>query len=341
MKAIESFTRIQRALAILDKHPEGLRLDQLAAELEVDTATLRTEILQYYGTDIDPRHLMGLQRRDVIEFLSDVRPAEDPDSPPEENAEDAEDIEDIDPYEASVVRATSEVPAAELGVQYLRADQLAELYEAARSLADLEPDNEALASAVQRLSGSFLTRHEAEEHPDSTPALLRRAIDQQRAVRIEYSRGWEPGVSERVVHPYSLLRTRRGYELDAGPLDDGRARTFIVSRIRREEILDETFERPPGIVEILGEERSPTTVELSLPQGTRWVVDRYAEHTTVVADDSDDLSVRAEFLPPVADRVGLVLLIAGPNAFVVAPQRFEGAGEDLQARLRAHHGFDL
>lgn len=320
MSAVESFTRIQRALAILSNHPEGLPLDILAAELQIDADTLRSEILQYYGTDIDSRYLMGLQRREVIDFVS---------------ADGAE----ADPHLAPVLRLASDAPESELGVQFLRADQLAALYEAARSLAQVEPGNVHLASAVARLGRTFLAGIEAETDARDIPAIISRAIDERRPLRIEYSRAWKPGVGVRVVHPYALLRTGRGWELDAGPLEDGRARTFIVRRIRSAEPVEGGFERPDGLAELLRAERQETRVELSLPQGQHWIADRFAERTHVIEADADDLAIEAHFLPPVAERVGLVLLLAGPDAFVVEPPEYADAAAELARTLRSHHGF--
>ncbi len=321
MTAIESFTRIQRTLTVLTHHPDGLPLDVLAEELGVPPQELRDEILAYYGTDIDASSLMGLQRREVIDFVS---------------ADGAE----ADPHLAPVVRLTSDAPEAELGVQYLRADQLAALYEAGRSLRETEPDNSHLASAVERLGRTFLAGQELDAETDGTPAVLRRAIDTRTPVRIEYSREWRPGVGARVVHPYALHRTGRGWELDAGPLTDGHARTFIVRRIRSATPVDGVFDRPEGIDAVLQRDRAETRVELSLPQGSHWVADRYAERTEVIDADADDLTLAAFFLPPVAERVGLVLLIAGPRSFVIDPDRYADAAVDLARTLRSHHGID-
>ncbi len=324
MTARESFARIHRVMAILHAHPNGLPLDTVAAELGVSEKQLRTEILEYYATDIPPQLLLGLHRADTIEFL-------------------AADGAEADPHLAPVIRAVSDRPEAELGVEYLRADDLVALYEAARSLAELEPYNEALADAVAVLRNTFLAgptlAATGTDAAAGTAAILRDAVSSRRAVRIEYSRAWRPGVTSRVIHPYALHRTARGWEVDAGPMAQGRARTFLVERIASAALVDETFEPPPGIAEILAVERSQTQVEMSLPQRTQWVVDRFAESTVVQTSDADDLTVRAGFLPPVAERVGLILLIAGPDAFVVDPPQFDEAGSDLARALLAHHGL--
>ncbi|MFN8126661.1 MAG: WYL domain-containing protein [Candidatus Nanopelagicales bacterium] len=322
MTALQSLARIHRVMALLHGHPEGLPLDFVAATLEVDPATLRREILEYYATDIPPEALMGLSRAESLEFL-------------------AADGAEADPHLAPVIRAVTDRPEAELGVEYLRADELVALYEAALGLATLEPDNHELTGALTVLSDTFLGRVGAQRRDDPVAGLLRQGLEERRGVRIEYSRAWRPGVSVRDIQPYALRHTSRGWEVDAGPLVDGRARTYIVDRIVDAELLDGRFERPEGVDDILAAERAAVRVVLSLPQRTHWVADRFAESTEVLAADSDDLTVAAHFLPPVAERVGLILIIAGPQAFVLDPPTSADAGADLAARLLAHHGLDV
>ena len=323
MTALESFARIHRVMAILTSHPEGLSLDAVAAELGVPSATLRREILEYFATDIPAEMLMGLNRADTIEFL-------------------AADGAEADPHQAPVIRAVCERPEAELGVEYLRADDLVALYEAASGLAELEPDNVALAHAVEVLADTFLARS-ATTSPDrgeSTASLLRDAMDRRQPVRITYSRAWRPGVSQRDIHPYALHHTARGWEVDAGPLIDGRTRTYIVARISACELLSGEFDRPVDAEQLIERDRAPVSVDLSLPQGSHWVADRFAESTRVLTADSDDLLIRVELLPPIAERVGLILLIAGPEAFVMEPASVVDAGADLARQLLVHHGIE-
>lgn len=324
MTARESFARIHRVMAILLAHPNGLPLDTVAAELGVSEKVLRTEILEYYATDIPAELLLGLNRADTIEFI-------------------AADGAEADPHLAPMIRAVSDRPEAELGVEYLRADELVALYEAGRSLVEVEPDNEVLRDAVAVLRETFLagtaTTSPTLDHAAQTAATLRRAVESRQAVRIEYSRAWRPGVSHRVIHPYALHRTARGWEVDAGPLVEGRARTYLLDRIASVEMTGETFESPPDLAAILAAERVLTPVELSIPQRTQWVVDRFAETAVVGSSDSDDLTVSAGFLPPVAERVGLVLVIAGRDAFVLEPEEFTDAGSAMARALLAHHGL--
>lgn len=333
-KSVRAIARIPRVLALLSAFPDGLPLPVVADRLSADPEELRRDILRFYAMDIPADALIGLGRPDVIEFL-------------------ANDGSEADPSEATIIRVVSDRPAAELGVEYVPADRLAELYTAARGLAETEPDNVDLAHAVATLAGTFLEGLEAQPHdpgsvsgghssedaPDSTPAILRKAMDERRTVRIRYSREWKPGVDERVIHPYALRRTRRGWEVDAGPVRDGHPRTFIVGRIQAVQLTAEVFERPEGIDAVIAEDRREQVVQLCLPQGTQWVADRFAERCVVTESDRQDLSIRAGFLPPVRQRVALVLTITGSDAFVVDPPGLNDGAAEMAERLLTHHGL--
>jgi len=160
-------------------------------------------------------------------------------------------------------------------------------------------------------------------------------------VRITYVRQWSPGSSERVIEPYRLVRTRRGWEVDAGPPADVAAvRTYLVSGIVGHDVLDESFEPPADVDALLAGNRTAQAVDLVVPQSSRWAVERFAESTSVLDDDESDVVLRAELLPPVADRVGLLLLCCGPLAFVTEPESLTRAGEATARSLLAHHGGD-
>jgi predicted DNA-binding transcriptional regulator YafY len=195
---------------------------------------------------------------------------------------------------------------------------------------------------------SALASFESSLWPVATPAdaglgadlaaELHRAAQERRRVRIVYARTWQPGTAERIVEPYRVLRTRRGWEVDAGPVDDaGRIRTYLVSGIGELSVLDEAFERPPDVDELIARQRASVTVELVVPQTGRWAVERFAESVALLADDEESVKVRAALLPPVEQRVGLILICAGPEAFVTAPRSMLDAGADLARRLLDHH----
>jgi predicted DNA-binding transcriptional regulator YafY len=310
---------LPRALAILELHPAGLPLADLAAELGVQQDDLREVFMAYYLADLVE---LGSFGQPVVEFF-------------------APDADDVDPATAQWVRVVARDPEQELGVDHLSAEQLGRLFEAGADLLALEPDNETLRSALAAFSAALWPADGPSGSDWKAPIArqLHQAAQEQRQVRITYVRQWHPGAGERVVEPYRLVRTRRGWEVDAGPPDDVAAvRTFLVSGIQTCEVLDEHFVPPADVDELLAAQRTPVAVEIVVPQDRRWAVDRYAESVTVLDDDEESVSLRADLLPPVDPRLGLILLCCGPDAFVVQPRSLEDAGVDLAGLLSRHHG---
>jgi proteasome accessory factor C len=168
--------------------------------------------------------------------------------------------------------------------------------------------------------------------------VLQQAQEERRPVRIVYSRSWVHGVGERVVEPHRLVQTRRGWEVDAGPVaDNGSLRTYLLSNIREAELLDETFERPADLAALLASQRATTTVRVCLPQEGRWAADMYAEKVTFVQDDPESVVVDVELLPPLERRVAMLVLAAGPEAFVVEPEELDREVGLLAEELMVHH----
>lgn len=310
---------LPRALAILELHPAGLPLADLAAELGEQPDDLREVFMAYYLADLVD---LGSFGQPVVEFF-------------------APDADDVDPATAQWVRVVARDPEQELGVDHLSAEQLGRLFEAGADLLALEPDNETLRSALAAFSAALWPADGPSGAAWKAPIArqLHQAAQEQRQVRITYVRQWHPGAVARVVDPYRLVRTRRGWEVDAGPPDEVAAvRTFLVSGIQTCEVLDEHFDPPADVDEHLAAQRTPVAVEIVVPQDRRWAVERYAESVTVLDDDEESVSLRADLLPPVEQRLGLILLCCGPEAFVVRPRPLEDAGVDLARRLLRHHG---
>jgi len=318
---------LPRALAILELHPDGLPLADLGAELGVRPDDLREVFLAYYLADLVE---LGDFGQPVVEFFAP-------------GAVDDDDVEgDVDPATAQWVRVVARDPEQELGVDHLNAEQLGRLFEAATDLMALEPDNRTLRSALTAFHTALWPVDEPTDATwrgtASTARRLHEAAQDRRRVRIGYVRQWPPGAGERVIEPYRLVRTRRGWEVDAGPPDDVAAvRTFLVSGITTCEVLDDRFDPPPDVDALLAAQRAPVTVSLVVAQARRWAVERYAESVTVLADDEESVSLTADLLPPVEPRLGLVLLTCGPDAFVMAPRSLEDAGADLARELLQHH----
>lgn len=311
---------LPRALAILELHPQGLPLADLAGELGVRPDDLREVVMAYYLADLVE---LGNFGQPVVEFF----------------APDADD-EEVDPATAQWVRVVARDPEQELGVDHLSAEQLGRLFEAGADLLALEPENATLRSALEAFQSALwpVDGPAGTEWKATTAQQLHKAVQERRRVRISYVRQWHPGSGERVIEPYRLVRTRRGWEVDAGPADEVAAvRTFLVSGISTCDVLDETFQLPADVDELLTTQRTPVTVELVVPQDRRWAVDRYSEAVTVLADDEESVSLRAELLPPVAQRLGLLLLCCGPDAFVMTPLDLADSGADVARVLLEHH----
>ena len=327
-KYVARFARLPRVLAMLDNHPNGLPIADLAAAFDVPVEELREDLLAFYAADVAPGDLFGLNRSAVLDFVGRSG-------------------ELTDPSDAEVVRLTDPRPTEELGVEYVDAADLALLYTAARDLQQLEPGDPDLDQAVRVLRRTVLGptagRRKASfrtmaDRSASLVRQLRHAIDRGSPVRITYSRAWRPGVSTRTIEPYRLMRTRRGWEVDAGPVqDDGAIRTFLLSRISSAEMLPGSFDRPPDVEQAMARNRVTTTTRVRLPQGSQWAAERFAEHVHVVEDDEQQITLDVDLLPPVEQRLGLMLLIAGRGSVVVDPTTMRSAGPSLAGELLTHH----
>ncbi len=327
-KYVARVARLPQVFALLQTHPDGLALRDLAAQFHVTADELSEDLLAFFAAD--DLSMLGLSRPLVLEFLG-------------------ADGEEIDPNEAVVVRIIDERPAGELGAEYLDAAELALIWTSAHALAEVEPDNTALHEALEVLAetmfGEVADDRERVPRPSSGPAPwagpvedMKRAMDQNRRVRIVYSRAWQAGTVTRVIEPYRLVQTRRGWEVDAGAVEQGNAlRTFLLSNIRECEVLTESFVPPANLTESLVAARTTRRVRVRIPHDARWAADMYAERVEQVADDEHTQTLDLDLLPPVERRVGLVLLSAGVDAYVLEPAALVRTGPDLAKELLAHH----
>lgn len=322
-KYVERISRLPGVFEHLLAHPDGMPLRQLADDFHVDPDVLREDLLAFYAADVAPDLLLGLMRPGVLEFLG-------PDG------------DDEDPLAAEIVKISDPRSIDELGVEHVDASELALIYTAATSLLDVEPDNDDLAAAIDALSETML----GDAAPDGAgPAPWNRLLEpiaegQKRRVRVDivYSRAWEVGVSKRTIEPYRLVRTRRGWEVDAGPIDErGTMRTFLLSNIREAHVGDETFELPDDLDRRLEEQRATTVVRVEIPQSARWAADMYAEQVTVIDDRETAVELELALLPPLEHRLGLLMLAAGSDARVLEPGDLAGCHVALARRLAAHH----
>jgi proteasome accessory factor C len=172
-----------------------------------------------------------------------------------------------------------------------------------------------------------------------TAVTVQHAAERRRALRITYASAWQPRVTERTIHPYRVVSTSRGYEVDAGPLDaQGRPRTFLLTGIRELRILDEGFARPAGLAAVLERNRDLTPVRGVAPHRRMWAIRHWSERVEQRTADGDDVAFTAWLLPPVADRVALMCLVAGPQVDL-DDDDLVTATRSRARELLAHHGL--
>ena len=183
---------------------------------------------------------VGITEKKVREFLVSYFMTEEPASrrgwvPPLEFVDETG--EEEDPAVAPLVRLTSDIVTNDLAFRYSPVEGWARVFRAARDQLHLEPENSRLEGALEKLRRAIDDALDAgsrvDDQPDG-PAAWHRAAVEHRRVAIRYARAWRPGTTERVVDPYRVARTRRGWEVDAGPPDaDGRLRTYLLSGFSR------------------------------------------------------------------------------------------------------------
>jgi proteasome accessory factor C len=317
---VDRVAELPRLLDELQYHPDGLPIADLAAQVGRTPAQVREILLTYYATDFAGYAPDLMWRAVPIEFVGTHSDEEDP-------------------HQASIVRLVEEAPGRQLGVAYVPLTELARMYRIGRDRLDLEPDNEILRSAVDKLREGLLPGvMPSSAETWGPPHAFETARAEQRKITISYARAWHPGVVTRVVEPYRLVRTRRGWELDAGPVQaNGRLRTYLLNRVQSFEVLAETFEPPHDITDLLRGQRVPTVVELEVPHEAHWAVEKQAESVEVISEDETSVRLRASLLEPVRQRVGLILIDAGPSARVVESAELADAGRELAQTLLDHH----
>lgn len=304
---------LPQLLQILWYHPQGMRFSDLAHEAGRSEAEVRETLRAYHLTDL-AHYLPNLVARpDVLQFL----------------AEDPED--DGDASTATMVRLGVSDPGAELGVARVKLADLARLYRVASDVLAVSPDDQVLASAVRKLHDNVLPRIRlVDAEPWSQIDELRTAMLQCRKIKITYARAWTPVIEDGVVEPYGVLRTHRGWELDAAPGDElSPLRTFLLSNVRSLSVLSERFERPSDVTSMITKHRTVQIVIMDVPHDARWAVDKYAERVELVVDRPELARLKVAILQPYRLRVGLMLVAGGRSARVVEPAELRGAGAEV------------
>lgn len=304
-------------LQTLYYHPHGIPFAALAAEVGRAEADVRETLRTYYLADLADYLPDLVSRPEVLEFFGG-----DPD-------------DDGDALTAPKVRLVAADPGQELGVAHTWLPDLARTYRIASDAVELDPADEVLAAAVTKLQEALLPGvHIVPDEPLQQLADLRDAITTGRQVRLTYARFWSPVIEEKIVQPYGLIRTRRGWELDAAPGDErSDLRTYLLSNVRHLEVLPEVFEPPPNLPSLIAAHRTETVVVLRVPHDSRWAVDKYAERVELISDSVTAAVLRVHMLPPVRLRVGMMLVVGSPSAAVLEPDDLRDAGREVAGDL--------
>lgn len=307
---------LPQLLDILYYHPDGMRFADLAAEVGRTEAEVRETLKTYYLTDLAEYLPDLVARPDVLEFWNDDR-------------------EEAESSAATGVRLTTMTPGHELGVSYLGLSDLARLYRLATDAIALHPDDRVLASAVRKLGDGVLPGLRIiENEPWQWLDDLQLAVRERRRVAVRYARAWEPTIEDGVIEPYGLLRTLRGWEMDAAPGDERSAlRTYLLQNLRSVTVLPETFEPPEDRNAMIIRHRTELAVILEVPHFAAWAVDSYAERVELIADLPDVARLRVFVLQPYRRRIGLMLVAGGPRARVIEPVELRGVGAEVAGAM--------
>ena len=247
--------------------------------------------------------------------------------------------DDGDPSVATKVRLGEFSPGEELGVTHVRLQDLARLYRVAHDALALHPDDPVLVSAVGKLSDGVLPGFRIiQPEPWSQLDELRTAIRDHHKITIRYARAWSPEIEELVIEPQLLIRTRRGWELDATPGDARSSlRTYLLTNIRSLTVMSETFEVPDDLTAMIIRHRQDLAVIMDVPSWARWAVDKYAELVELVEERGELTRLKVRLLQPYRLRVGLMLVAGGPTASVVEPADLRDAGAEVARMILRSH----
>lgn len=337
---LRRLSRIPDVITFLADYPDGLPLQALADQFDTDVDDLVLDITTY--VDLESWGWSeGVFHRPALEFVLADDDGSDSDRDGDEDGDGDQGTDAPDPSRGptAIVRLVPDATVG-LGVEHLSAGDLSLIYTAGMALLDIEPDDGALVEALGIIAETMYGE------PASVPRvgswterlrLLQDAQEQQRRAVIVYSNAWSPTVRERTIEPLRLVQTRRGWEVDAGPVGpEGNLRTYLLSHVRSVELLEETFEPPPGAPALLARQRATTAVRVRIAQDARWAARQFAERTTLVSEDDASVTLDLDLLPPVGERIALLMLASGPRTSVSPGSVLPAASAHLE-RLLAHH----
>ncbi len=147
------------------------------------------------------------------------------------------------------------------------------------------------------------------------------AISSQRLLRIDYYKENEDEFTERTIEPYKLANGQEGWYIHSYDLEKDASRSYRLDRIREATVLDEGFERRPGIEPDVhgwlatGEVPSSRTARIWVsPERARW-----AREDRRVVQELEDGAVIVERTYASHEWLAREILKEGGDAVVLEP----------------------
>jgi proteasome accessory factor C len=156
---------------------------------------------------------------------------------------------------------------------------------------------------------------------------LRRAINEQRVVRLVYRSASKAQTTERDVEPWALLGSGGSWYLQGFCRLAGGRRDFRLDRIRELTVTDQPAGRAAPPERRAAYQPSPGDVEvvLDVDPGAAWIGEEAVLDTVEERDDVTRVTLRAREL----DWVARLVLRLGGGATVVAPEQLRARVTDL------------
>ena len=161
------------------------------------------------------------------------------------------------------------------------------------------------------------------------------AISSQRLLRIDYYKENEDEFTERTIEPYKLANGQEGWYIHSYDLEKDASRSYRLDRIREATVLDEGFERRPGIEPDVhgwlatGEVPSSRTARIWVsPERARW-----AREDRRVVQELEDGAVIVERTYASHEWLAREILKEGGDAVVLEPDEARQAVLDAAETL--------
>ncbi|HEY1687249.1 MAG TPA: WYL domain-containing protein [Solirubrobacteraceae bacterium] len=155
-------------------------------------------------------------------------------------------------------------------------------------------------------------------------AAISRAIVKHRLIEIDYYKESEGELSLRVIEPYALVNGREGWYVASFDPERDAMRHFRLDRVKRVEVLEQSFEPRPEVDPIAGVDGWMRTGEVPASRIAKlWISPdraRWAKESRRVLEERSDGSVIVEFAFAGTDWLVKEVCKEAGDAVVLAPQ---------------------